>query len=352
MGRGKKGNKGNRNKGAKMKRNKAVAKFTPFDVPKTVKHARSDAKLSHTTFQERLIEWRGKKKLKGKERAMLDALIGKRPMKGKIRASDLRAALKLANLLITEMRDLIRVKPELEFFSVTCLIDEGVSTDRVPLIPLDGLFRKMYKAFNHKELDLHGLMFAEISAINNYPQHGHGRAVHTHGHALLWSTKHKTASAVAYYVSQSRMWSCALGAKPIVVKRIDPDDMGSAAWWAYYFTKAPHKVKRLREHKDASAPGGMRIELQDTSKGYPAELAVILMQILSYIPLTGMIRSIGDGKYSLARAKSKLAIWHKVRCKKRKDEIVEDFDIDRFWKFLKQTRRVKYARPIILGPEM
>ena len=216
---------------------------------------------------------------------------------------------------------------------------------------LDSLMAKMYKALNHKQLDLDGWMFAEITAINNHPRQGRGRALLTHGHALVWSEVHKYASAVEYQLRDSRTWSCALGAKPVEVKLIDLDDMGHPAWWAYYFAKAPHQVKNRREFPDTEERSGVRVQLHDTTKGYRPELAIVLAEVLSHIPLTAMVRSIGNGKYPLARARGKLSIWHKTRCKMSKLGVLDWFDLDKFWKRTKRSRRKIYKRPIIHGPE-
>jgi hypothetical protein len=310
-------------------------------------HQKKTLRLTIAKCNERNRAWRGKvmeyaRQLLGKlnrgDRRRLEALLGRRPYPGPIRASDLAATRAFGLICIDVVHSFWLAVKGLRWFHVTLIADEFHVSERKPAVALKRLKGKAYKEI--QELGLNGLIWVDVDPLPNHPQGGHGGTFLFHVHALCFTDKRFDVAAARQKLKKSRSWSCCLGAEPttLVIK----PRMGTAAWWAQYGSKPPHRAKNCIVQPDGS------VKLWWTDKGYRAQTAMRLAEGLAQIALLDTLIGVGEGKDLREDIRRKLMNWHRKRW--RDERPVRDFDVRAFCRRLwRVTRVIAYKSWRIIG---
>lgn len=329
---------------------------------KTWKHTKRHLKRTHRGFLDSIETRIDELNPDDKDRRRFKALCGTLPMEGPIRGSDLVAHYHFAHSIAKEVRDLAQASDDLNFYFLTLLADEGIMSDRTPKYMRRTLMGKASKAMAKAGLD--GIFLVETQALTNYPQHGDGRALLAHVHALGWKPKgapNNSAVDIKRELGSGRgrrneSWTSKLGADPIVVREIT-EDLGCPSYWVAYLLKAPHDAKNLvqpSEHAMETFPAP-KAKFKSTTSGYRPELAMRLFELFAQLPLSSMVGGTGSGAVMLARCRTLLRLWSEQRIAKWQDEgvkCVQPFDERKFWKRTHQRRRARYRRFFIDGPTL
>lgn len=331
-----------------------------YDVQKTWKHAKRHLKRTHRGFLD-LIEKRVEElNPSDEDRRRFQALCGLLPMEGPLRHSDLIAHFYLAKYVAREVRDLRRVSPDLNFYFLTLLADEGIMSDRKPRFARRFLAGKADKAM--RKAGLEGLFVVEVQALMNWPGKGNGRTLLGHVHILGW--KHQDAPnnseadirrELGYEKRRRNLaWRSRFGADPIEVLAITPE-LGCPSYWAAYLLKLPHDAKNVVELKreQGSQLSDPKIRMMSTTNAYRAELGMRLFELFGQMPLSAAVGGVGAGFTLLTRSRNRLKLRDERRLAKWKEEEVEwvrAFNERKFWKRTHKRRRVRYRPFFIDGP--
>lgn len=330
-----------------------------YNKLKTRKDAIKLLKKSYKAFtkliRKRVIE------LKASEEDLtrFRALVGKVPLGGPLRGSDLIAGLEFAKYVVDEVQHLSQVNQELDFYHLTLLADEGVMSDREPMFCLRLLKRKADKAM--RKAGLEGIFIVETQPLMNWPQEGEGRTILAHVHVLGWMKRGSPGSSAAeirralgYDKRRSNLaWSCQFGAAPIVVRSLT-EDKGCPSFWAAYLFKAPHDAKSRipRANHDGSFQEPS-FKLRKTTGGYRPEFALRLFELAAHLPIFATIGGVGTGAAILGRCKNRLKLWdaqRRAEWRQAGEEQVPAFDESEFWKRTHKRRRARYLAFFIDGP--
>ncbi|HPB23848.1 MAG TPA: hypothetical protein PLL48_16155 [Novosphingobium sp.] len=103
-----------------------------------------------------------------------------------MRLCDIAARKKAAEILFEVIDELQPVfdLPRMRFFHITFVDDLGITSDRVPVLKVHALKRKVDKAI--RALGLSAITHVEKQPLLNYPAGGEGRTLMLHAHALGW----------------------------------------------------------------------------------------------------------------------------------------------------------------------
>lgn len=329
-----------------------------FKEPQTWESAHALLQKSYRGYLD-LIQQRIKKLKPGKEdRQRFNALLGTAPDTGPLRLSNLLARFEFAEYVAAEVRHLSAGRPDLDFYHLTLLADEGIMSDREPLFPLRLMKQKTNKAM--RKADLEGIYVVEVQPLINWPQKGEGRALLAHVHVLGWKRTSPDNSAedirraLGYDKRRRNLaWSCQFGADPIVVRHLTVE-RGCPSFWAAYLLKAPHSAKSLipRKNYDPSSRKS-RLKFRTTTLGYRGELAMRLLELGAQLPIFAPIGGVGAGASMVGRCKNRLKLWdtqRRAEWKREGREPVPAFDEREFWERTHKRRRARYLAFFIDGP--
>ena len=293
------------------------------------------------------------------DRMRFKALMGRAPMEGPLRLSDMYANFQFAEFVAGQVRNLRMIGDTLDFYHLTLLADEGNMSDRAPKFPLRTLTGKADKALRSAGLD--GIFRIEVQALINWPRKGNGRTLLGHVHAVVWIKRDAPGNSVAD-IREALMpqkpgkvgsWTSELGANPVVIVPITRA-MGCPSYWVAYDLKMPHDAKNLFEKKGKPGESGAyNAKFEPTIKGYRPELAMRLCELFSQLPLYVTTGGVGAGASFLRRAKSQMALWAKQRQQRWIEEgkaVVPPFDERKFWERTHARRRKEYEPSFIDGP--
>lgn len=264
----------------------------PTHKRKSVRDARKASKKNRTSYVREIqaaLEQLGMRKRYAKRMA---ALLGLRPYRGKILASDAISRFVFQQQLMRHLFEHKKQNPDQRFFFVTLLSDEFRTSKVAPALWLKRLRVKSDKAMRIICKD-----FGAIGAIamiegawvtQSLDERTGMFQFHTNG--IVWADQSFDLRAAQHALDSLTNWRCVSGVRPIKMHEITPE-MGSIAYWGYYMSKLPVDAVNVFE-KDG---GGIKV--WKTQKGYRPDVRVRLFEALSQITLQDLVFSIGDGKF-------------------------------------------------------
>ncbi|MES2699069.1 MAG: hypothetical protein V4647_05625 [Pseudomonadota bacterium] len=325
----------------------------------TLADAKRKIAESYKAF-EKLIRKRIKElKPDADDKLRFKALLGKHPIAGGLRMSDLAARKVFADSIVDEVTQFEKEASNRSFYHITLLADEGIMSDRTPKFCLRLLKQKAHRALRRAELQ--GVFVVEIQPLLNWPQKGEGRTLLAHIHALVWIESGSDGDSVASIRqalgdgkgNTKRSWSCQFGARPIVIKSLTPQ-RGDPAYWAAYILKGLTDAKsRLpRKGRDAGE-GKSAFKFRNTTEGLRPELALRVFELFSRLPIFAMVGGVGEGASVVGRCKNRLSLWsveRQLHWKSKGKTSVPAFDQSAFWQRSHKKRRSVYKPYFIDGP--
>ena len=186
-----------------------------------------------------------------------------------------------------------------------------------------------------RRLNLSSFSVDEIQGIGNHPRKGDGRIVMNGVHAVTWSAEKLDCEAIMASFKGSAVWTCSLGADPVDVQLITHTE-GDLRYIAYYMFKSPYEVKMAEQRVQG-------VRLKSTEKGYKPEFAMRILEGLSQLELSMIVRSTFEGAKLRADWQRRLTYWHKSRPDWSTQKLPK-VDMDEFWHRIRsKKRRVEYA---------
>lgn len=317
---------------------------------------------SYRTFRRLIKRAIKQKKLSEADRARLLALMGKRPMSGRLRFSDLDARREFANLVAAEVKQLAEDRIERSFFHLTLLADEGIMSDRTPKFDLKLLSEKATRAA--RAAGLEAIFTIEVQPLTNWPGGGKGRSLLCHVHIVGWVPKGSACDSVAKIRKalgagkkrRNLAWSCRFGAKPILVKRITAR-MGCPSYWGAYILKGLKDAKkRIPRSAEEVAKGKSPFKFLDTVSGLRPEFALRAFEMFAQLPLFATIGGVGEGAAVLRRCKNRLSLWDAERQLMWAGKgllPLRPFDDRALWALVRQKgKTARYDEFFIYGPSI
>lgn len=253
-------------------------------------------------------------------------------------ASDLRLRRKSGEFLGRALERLRSENPDLEFQFWTFTHDRGNTSDREPTIDLK--FLRSLTDRTLRGLQLSGIYVIEVQGLGNYPRKGDGRTIMVHVHAITWSNDPPDLGMIEGQLNESDQWRNDMGAVPVRIKPIT-DSPGELDYMAYYLFKPPYDVKMLENR--------MRGErLKSTEKGYKPEFAARMLELLSQLDITQLVRASCDGKFIRKDWQRRLTNWHRSR-EAWADGKLPAYYFDDLWdRYRVKKKKKTYSRYIII----
>lgn len=260
--------------------------------PRTLRDARKASKKNSEKYRASMSDAMKRLKCSKALERKLSALLGWRPYRGKLLASDMEARDELRAQLIALIHSHQRQNPSLRYFFLTMISDEFRVSKRQPELWLKRLRSKCDKAIrmlcDQHDL-LGGVCMIEPVFIMNPPDKRRPEYAF-HAHALVWADTGFDLPEAKKSLEKLSGWHCSLGLDPIRIKELTPK-RGKAAYWAYYMAKHPHDALNLKESVDGSFLSFK------TTKGYRPDAKLRLLEGLSQCALADMFFGVKDGKY-------------------------------------------------------
>lgn len=305
--------------------------MSDYHTKKTLRMATAKCKKANCAWRRKVMKYvrqlRGK--LAKKDWKRLGGLLGLRAYKGPIRASDLAATKAFGLVCIDVVHSHWLAVKSLQWVHITLLADEFHVSERLPALALKRLKGKAYKEI--QDLGLDALIWIDVDPLPNHPQQGKGGTFLFHVHVLGFADKGFDVDAARAKLKKSRSWSCSLGGDPTTLVEISRT-MGTAAWWAQYGSKPPHKAK------NRVAPLDGPVKLWWTTKGYRPQIAMRLTEGLSQIAIMDTLSGVGEGKDLREDIRRRLMKWHRGRWPDQKP--VSDFNVRAFFRRAWRVTRV------------
>lgn len=254
---------------------------------KTRKDAVAAGRKNSKKFAEKVDEYLAKRKLYRKVKRTLEAVLGRRPYRGQLRASDIGARDELRKQTISLINAFQKQNPHLRFFFITLLAQECDVSKKAPILWLRRLRGKADKAL--RDLDIEGAIAMIEPDFIPRPPDTHRPVYSFHVHALAWAEKGFDLEAAREQLAESKSWSNAWGIPPTDIGEITTE-MGVAAWWAYYLTKLPVDAKNVIERADGT------MKLMSTQKGFRGDAVLRLVEGLAQCHLAELFFGVKDGK--------------------------------------------------------
>lgn len=330
-----------------------------YEKSKTWKDAKEHIAKTHRGFWDLIGKRIEELAPSDEDRERFHGLLGRAPLDGPLRLSDLVAHYHFAMEVAKEVRHLHQVSDDLDFYHLTLLADEGMMSDRSPSFALRLLKGKANRAMRMAGLE--GFYVVEVQALMNWPQKGEGRTLLGHVHVLGWKKRDAPNNSaedirteLGYHKRRRNMaWSSMFGAAPIDVVAIN-EELGCPAYWVAYLLKMPHDAKnRKKRTEEELSTGSPRYKLMSTVKGYRPELAMRLFELFGQLPLFATVGGVGAGDAMLGRCKNKVMLWDEERrAEWDRDgrETVTAFNERKFWERTHKRRRAQYRHFFIDGP--
>jgi len=298
------------------------------------KSAKQKMREGNRKFADKVREYAISHAAPEEDMAMFADMLGSGRHSSTMLASDLELRRKSSSFLGQALEALRFENPGLQFHFWTLIHARGNTSDREPKVELKFLRSLVDRTL--RSCDLDGLYILETQGLGNHPRNGEGRTIMVHAHAITWSTARFDAARVERELSRSDAWRSGVGAPPVIIKPVG-NEPGELAYIAYYLFKAPYDVKMLEK-----GPHGDR--LRPTEKGYRPEFAVRLVELLSQLGLTELVRAIGRGKAIRTQWLRRLTNWHRSR-EKWVEGRLPPFYFDSFWDRYRVKKKQKtYCR--------
>lgn len=291
--------------------------------------------IERTDFTRDLMKLTTNKwKVPAKYDNYLLALSGERYRSERLVASDLMGRIKAGEILAASLQKMSELHPDREFFLMSFTDDVGNTLDRVPTFRIEELKAKVCRPI--RAFKLAGLVFLGVHPFSNYPRKGLGRQISIDAHAIVWLDGPWDYGQAQKEINRSRGWTSELGAKPVDIRPIKPDELGAVA---FYLVKPWHSAKNVMPHK--KKPDRMR--LMDTRKGYRSELATRVFEGLSQVQLVDLMAGVNGGTQLRQLIREQLVKWHRARSEP--SIIAAPFDVWSMWLELREVNGSKKYRP-------
>lgn len=298
------------------------------------KQARSKAKAAKKAFKKLIRRYCRAHKLPKSEMQKFADILGEGRVCDTILASDVRARVKCAAFLGSVLERLKSNDEHLHFYFWTVITPKGQTSDRLPEIDLKSMRASMDKLL--RKYDQGGVFVVETQGLGNYPRRGAGRSLLTAAHAITWSVRPIDIERIEAHYSNSADCTNELGARPVVIKGVT-DAPGDLDYLAYYILKPPYELKML----DGSRS---RVRLKGTTKAYPPEFAVRLLEYHSQVELTELFRATAGGTKIRSEVLRRLKGWQKSRERWSRGRLPYYF-YDDFWDTYRNKKcKVHYER--------
>ena len=290
--------------------------------------------LSINSFREK-VKRRGSGRVEMQaDKNFLDTILGDGKTPKHIMASDLSARLVLGNFQREEMlfeRFRRKKRGEKDFYHVTLLNDgwqTGDENARIELTSLQSQVRpQLSKEFGNF------LAVSEIQAWANQSHADGGKLLSLHCHAICWSSKLIDETQIERRIA-SKLGLTTNGTPSVKITLIR-DGSKSLSNVVRYALKAPDRCKTL--YVNASDPAQRNVHQSESGDRFIRYMR--LCEILSLIPLTGLVFAGGEGAFVRNRAVYRLKQWHRERPKST--TILRAEDVETYWDRM---------RPIVLEP--
>lgn len=298
------------------------------------KQARSKSKAAKKAFKKLIRRYCRSHRLPKSEGQKFADILGEGRVCDTILASDVRARAKCAAFLGLALERLRQSEEDLHFYFWTVITPRGQTSDRIPEIDLKSMRASMDKLL--RKYDQGGVFVVETQGLGNYPRQGAGRSLLTAAHAITWSVRPIEIEAIEAHYANSADWVNILEARPVVIKSVT-DAPGELDYLAYYILKPPYELKILDG-------GSSRNRLKGTTKGYPPEFAVRLLEYHSQVELTELFRATAGGTKIRSEALRRLKGWQKSRERWSQGRLPNYF-YDDFWHTYRNKKRKKAYEP-------
>ena len=265
-----------------------------FDIkkPRTLKDARRMGKKNSENYSAAIDEALKSLCANRALRRKISALLGRRPYKGKIRASDIEARDELRRVLIELVHAHQKQNPTQRFFFLTMFADEFRVEKSRPKLWLKRLRSKSDKVIRMLCKDfgmLGGIGTIEPAFLMNAPDLR--KPVYPfHSHVLAWSEKDFDLAAAKGALQNLSNWHCSLGLDAIRIKELTAD-RGVASYWAYYMLKHPYDAMNIIEGENG------KLNVRKTVKGYRPDARLRLLEGLAQCDMQDLIFGVKDGKF-------------------------------------------------------
>ncbi len=322
--------------------------------PKTADDGRKYLRSSHSKFRRLVKKDTRKRGIGVRPKLYFDTLIGNRPMPGKrqtvsdLLATDLKALHEFGNYMIDEAEKLSLSNPNLEFYHVTLLAEEGVILERESFVPVSPIKKKIHNCLS-RDCKLDFVAAIECQGLTNWPQNSKGRTLLVHVHALVWFDPRRVKGLTANTERglegfiKSRAWFSNFDAKPVSAVKIT-ENRGSPAWFAAYLFKSPHSAKRRVKIVDPDSDSlfdEFKLKPVTSDEGYRPEFAMRIFELRSHLKLSELVVAGGAGAAMKRRCFTRLRAWQQNRRWLRKP--MKHFNLDAFRRQIKRNRRRHYG---------
>ncbi|WP_294338897.1 hypothetical protein [uncultured Sphingomonas sp.] len=264
----------------------------------------------------------------------LMAMLGHQGRCEKLGAADLLARIQAAEILSGLLRTMADRYPDRNFYFCSVADDLGNTNDRVPFMPVVAMQTKINAAI--RACKVSALVVLGLHPFVNHPGKRLGRQISVDGHAIIFTDTPWDYKAAQRAFNNSPHWHCALGAKPVDIRRINRDELERVA---HYLFKPWHAAKNVVPHPKKPD----RVRLLDTRKGYRPDLALRAAECLSQLELTSLFSGVNGGKVLRQALREQLNKWHAARPEPIK--VAVDFDIWKLWLELRRENGSKKFLP-------
>ena len=231
------------------------------------------------------------------------------------------------------------VDGKIEFALVTIIDGKFETSDHNTELDLCSIKASTRRIVSRMSSNYFGVV--EMALFNSHTHPGGGRVISTHTHVLIWgegvkARAQKVAELLSYTISPN-----ITGAKPIVVKSVDPDPVNLARI-AAYLLKAPHKCKTFYPGSEGK-PGNTH----HSRKGDRLVRYLRLTEIRSMLTFKDITFASGQGlavRSGIAKSLSLLAQEQARKAPRR----FHPAEIPSFWGTLKVSMgTTRFNHPII-----
>lgn len=231
------------------------------------------------------------------------------------------------------------VNGKIEFAFITIIDGRFETSDHYTELDLYGLKAAARRILSKMAVNYFGVI--ELALFNSHKHPSGGRLICPHGHILIWG---EGAQAKANRIAELLQYSVAsnsTGAKPILVKSVDPDPVNLARM-AAYLLKAPHKCKTFYPGKE-----GKSGNMHHSRKGDRLVRYLRLVEIRSMLTFKDVTFASGEGlalRSGIAKSLSLLAQEQARKAPRR----FHSAEIPSFWTKLKVSMNTtRFNLPII-----
>lgn len=319
-----------------MSERKRISKFRRRSPKATLKHQLSKS----ADYLDRVIRAAGRLRASDQDRQRLLSLLGVTGCRRKIPLSDVSARCAASKILYAVTKEFLpSLAPEgTRMFHITFADDIGLTSDRLPVLKLAALKRKVDKAI--RTLGLSGTVMMEVQPLTNYSVEGRGRTLMVNAHALCWgSVSRRKFRKALQDLNASRSWQNHFGAAPILPRELKWG-LAEPLRITSYIAKMPHDAVYR-------APvGNGEFRFRPTLSGYPGNLALRIAEGLSHYTIYDAVFGVNDGKIIRKHWKQRLEAWHRERIAAGK---VHKFDVSKFWRRLRDGGATSKYAPFVIA---